>query len=143
MRYVLPIVLVLTGLPIAGMAQHAAPTLPAPIRVSGVTLTIGAYLENSPAGGRLMLPLSLLERLAADTALLAVDTAPVEGRVVVQVRFGFADMASFQRWYTDERTTRLLRDVRATTMQGSTEIMITFRRGADVPTTPPYGYLRR
>lgn len=133
MRIVLSLlILALTGgLPSAGLAQHAAPSLPAPIRESGVTLTIGAYLESSPAGGRLMLPLPLLDRLAADTALLAVDTAPVDGRVVVQVRFGFSDMASFQHWYTDERTTRLLRDVRAATMQNSTEIMISFRRGAD------------
>lgn len=129
MRYVLLIILALAGMPVTGAAQHAAPALPAPIRESGVTLTLSAYLLPSPAG-QLMLPLPLLERLGDEAALLAVDTAPVEGRVVVQVRFGFPDMDSFQRWYTDGRTTQLLRDVRDTTMRGSFETMLTFRRAA-------------
>lgn len=127
MRYLLLIILALAGAPVSGAAQSAAPALEAPIREAGVTLTLSAYLLPSP-GGRLMLPLPLLERLADEAALLAVDTAPVEGRVVVQVRFGFPDMDSFQRWYADERTTRLLADVRDTTMRGSFETMLSFRR---------------
>lgn len=129
MRKLLLIILTLTAWPALGAAQHAAPILDAPIRESGVTLTLSAYLLNSPAG-QLMLPLPLLERLEHEAALLAIDTAPVEGRVVVQVRFGFADMAAFQRWYADERITQLLADVRATTMTGSFETMLTFRRPA-------------
>jgi hypothetical protein len=74
-----------------------------------------------------MVPLPLLQRLAAENALLAVDTAPVEGRVVVQVRFGFPDVAAFQRWYADERTTRLLDEVRAITMGGSFETFVSYR----------------
>lgn len=42
MRIVLSAILLILagGLPSAGVAKHAAPTLPAPMRESGVTLTI-------------------------------------------------------------------------------------------------------
>lgn len=127
MRSLLLIVLALAGMPVAGAAQHAAPPLDAPIRESGVTLTVSAYLRPSPTG-QLMLPLALLDRLAEEATLLAIDSAPVQGQVVVQVRFGFPDMPSFRRWYTEERNGRLLEDIRATTMGGSFETTVTFRR---------------
>lgn len=121
------IVLVLAAVPDGGAAaQHAAPRLEAPVRASGVTLTLAAYLLPS-ASGELMVPLALLERLAAEDGLLAVDTRPVEGRVVVQVRFGFPDVAAFQRWYADERTGRLLDQVRAITPRGSLETLVSYR----------------
>jgi hypothetical protein len=122
------IVLALAAVPAAGAAQHAPPGLAAPVREPGVTLTLAAYLVPS-ASGQLAVPLPLLERLAAEDALLALDTAPAEGRVVVQVRFGFPDMAAFQRWYTDERTVRLLRDVRSVVIGGSLETFISYRPG--------------
>jgi hypothetical protein len=119
-------VLVLTGMPVAAAAQHAAPALNAPVRSRGVTLTVAGYLRPSPAG-QLMMPLPLLQQVAGDDALLALDTAPADGRVVVQVRFGFPDLAAFQRWYTDERTVQLLRDIRAQTMGNSFETYVTYR----------------
>jgi hypothetical protein len=85
--------LVLTLLPVPAAAQHAPPQLPAPHREQGVTVTIAGHLLPSPSGA-LAVPLPLLERLAEEGALLAVDTAPVEGRIVVQARFGFADVAA-------------------------------------------------
>ena len=120
------IALVLAAVPAGAAAQHAAPRLEAPARASGVTLTVAAYLLPS-ASGQLMLPLPLLQRLAAENALLAVDTAPVKGRLVVQVRFGFPDVAEFQRWYADERTVRLLDEVKAVTMRGSFETFVSYR----------------
>lgn len=117
---------VLAAVPGGAAAQHAAPRLEAPARASGVTLTVAAYLLPS-ASGELMMPPALLERLAAEDALLAVDTEPVGGRVVVQVRFGFPDVAAFRRWYADERTARLLNEVRATTLRGSFETFVSYR----------------
>lgn len=114
-------------------AQHAAPELDAPVRSRGVTLTLGGYLQPSPAG-QLMLPLPLLDRLAGEEALLSVDTAPAEGQVVVQVRFGFADMDSFQRWYADERTVHLIRDLRSRVVGPSFETYIMYRPN-DSPAT--------
>lgn len=107
-------------------AQHAAPELEAPVRSRGVTLTLGGYLEPSPAG-QLMLPLPLLERLGSEASLLSVDTAPMEGRVVVQVRFGFPDLATFLRWYADERTVHLIRDIRARVVGPSFETYLMYR----------------
>lgn len=112
-------------------AQHAAPELDAPVRSRGVTLTLGGYLQPSPAG-QLMLPLPLLERLAGEAALLSIDTAPADGQVVMQVRFGFPDMASFQRWYAEEPTVHLIRDIRARVVGPSFETYIMYR-----PNEPP------
>jgi hypothetical protein len=112
-------------------AQQAAPELDAPVRSPGVTLTLGGYLTPSPAG-QMMLPPSLLERIAGEDALLSVDTAPVDARVVVQVRFGFPDMASFLRWYADERTVQLIRDIRARVVGPTFETYIMYR-----PTSNP------
>ncbi len=124
-------ILALCVFPAVGEAQHAAPEIPAPRRDTGVTLTLSGYLIPSP-GGTLAFPLPLLERLAETGALLSVDTAPSAGRVVVQVRFGFADMAEFQRWYKDERTARLLGEVKGVTIGGTFETYVSYRRD-DVP----------
>lgn len=121
--------LTLLALPTAGAAQHAAPELPAPIRQSGVTVTLSGYLAPS-TGGVLAVPPALLQRLVAEGELLALDTAPRDGRVVVQVRLGFADMDAFQRWYADQRTVQLLRDLRAATMGGSFETYLSYRPNA-------------
>lgn len=72
------IVLSLSAVPAAGAAQQAPPGLPAPVRETGVTLTVAGYLLPSTSG-RLAVPLPLLEQLAGENALLAVDTAPVGG----------------------------------------------------------------
>lgn len=122
------VVLALAGAPAAGAAQHAAPLIPGPVVAANVTLTATAYL-NPSAGGRMVVPVPLLERLAAEPALLTIDTAPVDGRVVVQVRFGFPDVAAFGRWYTDERTVRLLQDLRRVTMGESFETYLSYRPG--------------
>lgn len=130
MRKLLLIVLALACHPAAAAAQQTAPQLEAPVRSRGVTLTLGAFLRPS-AAGEMMLPPPLLQRLADEDALLAVDTAPVNGHAVVQIRFGFPDMASFQRWYADERTVQLIRDIRARTMSNSFETYVVYR-----PDTP-------
>lgn len=118
----------------AASAQHAAPELDAPVRSRGVTLTLGGYLEPSPTG-QLMLPLPLLERLGSEAALLSLDTAPMDGRVVVQVRFGFPDLATFLRWYADQRTVQLIRDVRARAVGPTFETYIMYR--PDNPAAAP------
>lgn len=120
-------ILALCLTPTVGAAQHAAPEIPAPRRETGVTLTLSGYLLPSPSGA-LAFPLPLLERLAEGGALLSVDTAPAAGRVVVQVRFGFSDMAGFQRWYRDERTARLLAEVKGVTISGTFETYVSYRR---------------
>lgn len=120
------VILALCSVPTLGAAQHAAPEIPAPRRETGVPVTVSGYLLPSPSG-RIAFPPSLLERLAEGGALLAVDTAPSAGRVVVQVRFGFADIASFQRWYTDERTVRLLAEVKGVTISGKYETYLSYR----------------
>lgn len=121
--------LALAALPAAAAAQHAVAEIEAPRRVPGVTLTLTGHLLPS-SGGALALPLSLLDRLAAESALLSVDTAPAEGRVVVQVRFGFAGVAEFRRWYADERTVQLLRQIRAATFSDSFETFVSYRPAA-------------
>jgi hypothetical protein len=125
------LVLALACLPVTGAAQHAAPELEASRRAPGVTLTLTGFVAPN-TGGALTLPLPLLERLAADGALLSVDTAPASGRVVVQVRFGFATVSEFRQWYTDERTTSLLAQVQAVTLGGSFETFVSYR-----PATAP------
>jgi hypothetical protein len=122
------IILALAALPAAAEAQHAVTEIEAPRRVPGVTLTLTGHLLPS-SGGALELPLSLLDRLADESALLSVDTAPAAGRVVVQVRFGFAGVAEFRRWYADERTVQLLREVRAATFGDSFETFVSYRPG--------------
>lgn len=123
------LVLALAAMPVTAAAQNAPPELEAPRRETGVTLTTVGYLLPS-ASGTLAFPASLLERLAAEGVLLSIDTAPVNGRIVVQVRFGFADAAEFRQWYADPRTLRLLADVKAATMGGSFETYLSFRPGA-------------
>ncbi|HYW12967.1 MAG TPA: hypothetical protein VE871_13495 [Longimicrobium sp.] len=92
-------------------------------------MTLSGYLLPSPSG-TLAFPLPLLERLAEGGAPLSVDTAPAAGRVVVQVRFGFSDVAEFQRWYRDERTVRLLAEVKGVTIGGTFETYLSYRPGA-------------
>jgi hypothetical protein len=88
---------------------------------------VAGHLLASPRGV-LMFPDPLLERLSADDALLSVDTAPVDGRIIVQVRFNFAELEEFRRWYAEERTIRLMDELRAVTMGGSFETYISYRR---------------
>lgn len=125
-RTLLVLALALTLLPVSVTAQHAPPELAAPRREQGVTVTLAGHLLPSPSGA-LAVPLPLLERLARERALLAVDTAPVEGRIVVQARFGFADVTAFQRWYTDPATVQLLASFRAITTGGSFETFVSYR----------------
>lgn len=122
------LILALAALPTTAVAQHAPPELEAPRRTTGVTVTVVGYLIPS-ASGALTLPAPLLQRLAGEGTLIAIDTAPVEGRIVVQVRFGFTDVAAFQRWYTDERTVRLLAEIKGATMGGSFETYLSVRPG--------------
>lgn len=119
--------LVLAAHPAATAAQHAPAEVTPVRRDPGVTLTMAGHLLASPRGA-LMFPAPLLERLSADAALLSVDTAPVDGRIVVQVRFYFAELKEFQRWYADERTVRLMEELRGITMGGSFETFISYRR---------------
>lgn len=125
-RSLLLLLLVLAARPAVCAAQEAAPEIPAPARAPGVTVTLSGYLVPS-ARGELMFPLPLLDRVSADAALLSIDTAPVEGRVVLAVRFGFASVAEFQRWYTDPRTVQLIRDIRAVTLPISFETLLSYR----------------
>lgn len=118
------LVLVLSLLPLSAAAQHAPPELPAPHQ--GVTVTLAGHLTPS-SGGNPALPLPLLERLAEERSLVALDTAPADGRIVVQARFGFADVAAFRRWYTDQATVQLLASFRAITVGGSFETFISYR----------------
>jgi hypothetical protein len=125
-RNLLLILLALAAQPAVCAAQQAAPEIPAPIRQSGVTVTFSGYLVPS-ARGELTFPLPLLERVSADGALLSLDTTPVEGRVVLAVRFGFDSVAEFQRWYADARTVALIRDIRAATLPISFETLLSYR----------------
>ncbi len=125
----LVLVISCTVLPAVASAQHAAPEIAAPRADAGVTLTVGSHLAPS-ARGELGIPLPLLERLAAEAALLSVDTAPVGGRVVMQVRFTFPDIAALQRWYSDERSARMIADLRAISIWGSFETYVSYRRAA-------------
>jgi hypothetical protein len=119
--------LALAAYPAATAAQHAPADITPVRRDPGVTVTVAGHLLASPRGV-LMFPVPLLERLSADGALLSVDTAPVDGRIVVQVRFEFAELEEFRRWYADERTVRLMEELRAITMGGSFETFISYRR---------------
>lgn len=123
------LILALAAVPATAAAQNAPPELDAPRRATGVTLTTVGYLLPS-ASGALAFPAPLLERIAAEGALLSIDTAPVDGRIVVQVRFGFADVAAFRQWYTHERTVRLFAEIKAATTGGSFETYLSFRPGA-------------
>src|SRR5687767_11766894 len=90
------LVLALAGAPAVLAAQNAAPELEAPSQVPGVTLTVSGYLLPDSAG-----PLAYPKiwdaawqaagSLPYGAVLLSVDTAPVSGRVVAQVRFGFSN----------------------------------------------------
>lgn len=122
------LVLALSLLPMHVAAQHAPPEISAPRREAGVTVTLAGHLLPSPTGS-LAVPLPLLERLAHDHTLLALDTAPVDGRIVVQARFGFPDVAAFHRWYADEATTQLLASLRAITIGRSFETFVSYRPG--------------
>ncbi|HEU4885159.1 MAG TPA: hypothetical protein VFT45_23055 [Longimicrobium sp.] len=46
---------------------------------------------------------------------------------MVQARFGFSDVAAFQRWYTDAATVQLLASFRAITTGGSFETFVSYR----------------
>jgi hypothetical protein len=120
------ILISLCAFPSMAAGQHAAPLLDPPAAEDGVTLTVNAYLLPS-TGGQLMVPMALLERLSADDALLGLDTAPVDGRVVVSVRFGFPNVAQLHDWYARQETVRLLQDLRSATMSGSFETFISYR----------------
>lgn len=118
--------ILLCVLPVSLPAQHTPPELGAPRLEPGVTVTVTGYLVPSPTGA-LAVPLPLLERLATERALLALDTAPVDGRIVVQARFGFPDVAAFQRWYTDPATVQLMSSFRAITAGNSFETFVSYR----------------
>jgi hypothetical protein len=118
--------LALSLLPVSLAAQHAPPELAAPRREQGVTVTLAGHLLPSSSGA-LAVPFPLMERLGQERALLALDTAPADGRIVVQARFGFADVATFQRWYTDPVTVQLLASFRAITIGGSFETFVSYR----------------
>lgn len=107
-------------------AQGAAPELTAPLAETGVTFTAAGYAQPSIQGGA-GIPAALLERLASEPALFALDTAPVDGRVVLQVRFAFPDLAAFQRWRADPRASRLMADLREIMLGGSYETFISYR----------------
>ncbi len=47
--------------------------------------------------------------------------------VVLAVRFAFASVAEFQRWYADARTVQLIRDIRATTLPITFETLLSYR----------------
>lgn len=123
------LIFALATLPATATGQNAPPELDRPRRETGVTLTTVGFLLPS-ASGALALPAPLLERLATEGALLSVDTAPVDGRIVVQVRFGFADVAGFRQWYADGRTVQLLAELKAATMGGSFETYVSYRPAA-------------
>lgn len=91
-----------------------------------MTLTLSGYLRPS-AAGELVVPMPLLERFAAEPALIALDTAPVEGRVVIQVRFAFAGLSEFRRWSEEGSGAELLRALRAVTIGGSLESHLAMR----------------
>lgn len=107
-------------------AQNAAPELTAPRAETGVTFTAAGYALPSVQGGN-GIPAALLERLASEPALFALDTAPVNGRVILQVRFAFPDIAAFQRWQADPRVATLLADLRGIMMGGSYETFLSYR----------------
>lgn len=126
MRTLILIILALAAQPAMGAAQQAAPEIPALPRDPGVTVTLSGYL-NTSARGELMFPPALLERVSTDAALRSIDTTPVEGRIVLAVRFAFASVAEFQRWYADPRTVQLINDIRAVTNRASFETLISYR----------------
>lgn len=129
MRILFLILLVLAARPTLGVAQQAAPEIPALPRDPGVTVTLSGYL-NTSARGELMFPPALLERVSGEPALRAVDTSPVEGRIVLAVRFAFASVGEFQRWYANPRTVQLIDDIRAVTVRVSFETLISYRPAA-------------
>jgi hypothetical protein len=69
----------------------------------------------------------LLERIAREPSLAALETVPAAGgRTSIQIRFRFSDVAEFNRWFPDEQTTVLLRDVRGRTAGGSYESYVSY-----------------
>lgn len=113
-------------------AQHAVTTpLPDPPH-PGVTFTVTGYVVPSPTGEP-PLPMELLERLSTQSSLAALETGPTPaGRAMLQIRFVFADLDAFRRWYTDARTTTLLRDIRGRTAGNSFESYVSY-----FPRNPP------
>lgn len=113
-------------------AQHAVTTPMDGPPHPGVTFTVTGYVAPG-ATGELPLPMELLERLSAQPSLAKLETGPTPaGRAMLQIRFVFPDLDAFRRWYTDERTATLLRDIRARTAGGSFESYVSYH-----PRNPP------
>lgn len=117
-------------------AQGPPPTDP------GVTLTVTGLIAPG-APGTLPLPAELMERISREEHLTALETLPSpEGRTVIQIRFRFPDIAAFNRWYGEERTVVLLRNVRERTSGGSYESYVSYHpeRKDGVPEGVDYAY---
>jgi hypothetical protein len=109
-------------------AQHSvpAPLLGRPPSDPGLTLSVTGFVAPG-APGALPLPTELMERISRETHLTALETVPsAGGRTAIQMRFRFPDVAAFNRWYRDERTVALLRDVRERTAGGSYDAYVSY-----------------
>jgi hypothetical protein len=93
---------------------------------SGLTLSVTGFVWPG-APGALPLPAELMERISREGHLTALETVPAAGRTAVYMRFRFADVAAFNRWYLAEQTVGLLRDFRELTAAGTYESYVSFR----------------
>ena len=127
------IILLLLLLPapaVAGAQPHhpQPPHAPPHAEHGGVIITATGVLAPGRTGELAIAP-ALVERVAREPAFAMLDTHPEpEQRVRMVVRFVFADVASFNRWYADAQTTALLRDLAGETMGQSFELLVSMHR---------------
>ena len=100
-------------------AQAVVPAAqPMPAAVDSVFPTMVMFtIEGRIAGGtEATLPLDLVDRVSAETALARLDVDSRSGdseHPLMSVSFAFSGAAAFRAWYASPRATALLRDLAA------------------------------